>query len=196
LSAWPSSGRLFDIIRFHYESAIHRRTEITGRRGAGYHSRMSHFPEAIAAIFDEAMTADYYRSTWFRDTEPDSSFVLTLDQLTAAQASAKPTCGRNSVVAHARHVLAYVEMMNGYMRGEEPQVDWEETWSVQAMDEEEWASLRSRLRAACDEWRARLAAIEDWSNSDRVKGVVAGLAHSAYHLGAMRQIASEFVRHA
>ncbi len=142
------------------------------------------------------MTADCYERTWFRDTEPNSSFVLTIDQLSAEQASTKPACGRHSAVAHARHVLAHIEMTIGFLRGEQQLVDWEETWSVQQMNDEDWATLRSRLKSACDELRERMLAIEDWSDPEWVKGAVADVAHAAYHLGAIRQIASEFIKRA
>jgi hypothetical protein len=151
--------------------------------------------KAAAEIFEEATTADYWKGTWFRDTEPNSSFVGTLSQLSAEQASSKPACGRNTVVAHTRHVLAYMEMGLAYLCGEEPTVDWEETWSIQELSGPEWDTLRSRLQGACDEWRAKVAENRQWESEDSKKGLIAFVAHAAYHLGAIRQLAAAQVEH-
>jgi len=157
---------------------------------------MNAWAKAAAEIFDEAMTADYYEGTWFRDTEPDSSFLLTVNQLSAEQASREPLVGRNTIVGHTRHALAYVEMGIAYTKGEEPNVDWAETWSVQEMNEAEWSALRDRFKFSCDEWRNRVVTIELWDDPEWIKGVIAFVAHAAYHLGAVRQLAADMVRHA
>ena len=163
---------------------------------ATYNSCMNLWAQAATEIFEEAATADYWESTWFRDTEPGGSFLGTLDQLTAEQASRPPAVGRNTIVAHARHALAYIEMGVANVKGEEPRVDWAETWAVQQMNETDWAVLRQRFREKSDEWRALVMANETWEDADWMKGTIAFVAHVAYHLGAVRQLAAYLVRHA
>jgi hypothetical protein len=151
--------------------------------------------EALVTMFVETFIAEYYDGTWFKDTEPNSSLVLTLDQLSPEQASAPPACGRHSIAAHAYHVLAYVEMGLAYSRGEQPKVDWEATWAKGTVNEDEWKTLRSSLRKSAEDWQAYLASKEDWSNPEVCKGIAASVCHGAYHLGAIRQLASGYVEH-
>lgn len=155
---------------------------------------MNVWNKAISSLLEEVYTAEYWESTWFKDNEPGSSMLPTLDQLSAKQASTAPACGRNTIAAHARHALAWIEMSIGFARGEEPKVDWEGTWAVQQVSEGEWAALRTELRRAANDWRAIVEQNEEW-DEDRCGGAVASVAHGAYHLGAIRQLASEYVKH-
>jgi hypothetical protein len=55
------------------------------------------------------------------------------------------------------------------------------------VSEAEWNSLRERLKSEVKNWQAALAARENWDDVS-ASGAIASLAHSAYHVGAIRQI--------
>jgi hypothetical protein len=55
------------------------------------------------------------------------------------------------------------------------------------VSEAEWASRREALRREAYAWREALKRPRDLSNFE-LTGVVASVAHLAYHLGAIRQI--------
>lgn len=61
--------------------------------------------EIVADLLEEVYLAEYYESTWFKDNDPESSLLLTLDQVTHEQASRKPAVGCYTVAAHAAYVL-------------------------------------------------------------------------------------------
>ena len=125
------------------------------------------------------------------NTKPDGSHnsgvLATLDGLTAAQAS-KPTALGTSVAAHASHVAYHLEVTLRWDRGERGPFDWQGSFEPSVVDEGAWAAMRSRVRAAYEEVAALAAGKTEWSE-DSAAGIAGALAHAAYHLGAIRQIA-------
>jgi hypothetical protein len=133
------------------------------------------------------------RGTYFVSNAPDAGLLGTLDRLTAEQASVTPTADRRSIAAHAGHVLFALNASRRWITGERPRLNWKESWLVSAVDEQQWDQLRADIRAA---HAALRTAIEQTSNWDDVTtgSAVAIVAHAAYHLGAIKQLAAN-VRH-
>jgi hypothetical protein len=74
------------------------------------------------------------------------------------------------------------------MRGEAVgQTDWAASWRVAGVDDEEWESLKERLAAAYQRMRATMQSAPSWGGEDAIGGALAILAHTAYHLGEIRQ---------
>jgi hypothetical protein len=128
--------------------------------------------------------------TWFVSNAADAGLLGTLDRLTAEQASATPAAGRRSIAAHAGHVLFALNASRRWITGERPRLNWKESWSVSAVDRQQWDQLRTEIRAA---HAALREAIEQASNWDEVTtgSAVAIVAHVAYHLGAIKQLAAD-----
>jgi hypothetical protein len=112
----------------------------------------------------------------------------TIDALTAEDASRPPQTGAATLAAHCAHTRFYVEVLRGYMRGSKEKADWQESWRVQTVSAEEWERLKRELREAYETLMEELRAVESWDD-DTVGGALAVLAHTAYHLGAIRQLA-------
>ena len=127
--------------------------------------------------------------TWFITHEvSDGSILATLANVTAEQASASPPHGGRTIAAHAEHLRWALAFANTFFRGEQPDFDWGKSWSVSRVDEEQWRALLAELRK---EYETLLKAIEqrgDWSDDNMLRGTMAQVAHSAYHLGAIRQL--------
>lgn len=125
------------------------------------------------------------------NTKPDGSrnsgVLATLDGLTAAQAS-KPTALGTSVAAHAAHVAYHLEVTLRWEKGERGPFDWQGSFDPRTVDDAAWAATRARVRTAYEEVAALAAGTTDW-NEDSAAGIGGALAHAAYHLGAIRQIA-------
>jgi len=79
--------------------------------------------------------------------------------------------------------------MNRWSRGENPfaDADYSASWRRPPVSEQEWATLRERLR---DEARRWIDAIQQprEMNDIELTGIIGSIAHLAYHLGAIRQI--------
>ena len=130
----------------------------------------------------------------FEGAPPDSGsayldkgagLLQTLDALTARAASHVPCIGAPTIAAHCAHLAYYVRVMHNYAIGVEQHVDWPSSWRLQQIGDREWEELKSRVRS---EYRAlieTLESLETWGDEE-VGDSMAIVAHTAYHLGAIR----------
>jgi uncharacterized damage-inducible protein DinB len=116
-----------------------------------------------------------------------TSLFETLSTITAEQASqpVSDTCA--SIAAHVEHMTFYLETAMRYMKGIRPTVDWTEIWrTVREVSPDEWASSQNRLRESYQRARTQITN-ETWDDKDNIGGAIGLIAHSAYHLGEIRQ---------
>ena len=67
-------------------------------------------------------------------------------------------------------------------------IDWSKSWQVKTVTESEWTTLKKLLEDDYNDLRSKLAEITDWNDEKRLGGALAIITHTAYHLGAIRQI--------
>lgn len=141
---------------------------------------------ALAGLFGELV-----------DGVPEFGFVLnrgdaglrgSLDRLSAEAASATHDGGA-TIAAHAEHLRYALSLMNRWAGGENPfaDADWTASWRTTTVSEDEWARLRSSLADEARRWREALGTPREVTDVE-LKGMVASIAHLAYHVGAIRQI--------
>lgn len=120
----------------------------------------------------------------------DAGLLRSLDRLPAEAASRAPAPGSASIAAHVDHLCYGLELMLRWNDGEpDPwsSADWAASWRRGSVDEAAWQALRDRLRAAAQRWGAALSKPRELSQLE-MNGIIASIAHTAYHLGAIRQI--------
>jgi hypothetical protein len=120
----------------------------------------------------------------------DPGLLRSLDKLSAEAASRPSASGGASIAAHVDHVCYGLELMNRWDDGEtDPwsSADWTASWRRMSVTENEWAALRARLRETARRWRQALQTPREMSEVE-LNGVIASVAHLAYHFGAIRQI--------
>jgi hypothetical protein len=120
----------------------------------------------------------------------DRGMLRALDELSAEAASTAPVPGGASIAAHVDHVCYGLDLMNRWSEGEAnpwADADWTASWRRTTVTEPEWAALRARLRTTARRWHAALGKARELSATE-LNGVIASVAHLAYHLGAIRQI--------
>lgn len=120
----------------------------------------------------------------------DPGLLRQLDTIDAATASSRPMPGQTTVAAHTDHVHYGLTLLNRWARGEEnpwATADWAASWQRGQVDEAQWRTLRENLRNEAHAWRAAVEARSDWIELSAA-GAIASAAHTAYHLGAIRQI--------
>ena len=66
---------------------------------------------------------------------------------------------------------------------------WDEAWKTSVVNDAQWAEIRGRLSDEAHRWLQALGSPRDVSTVE-LSGMIASIAHLAYHLGAMRQIAA------
>jgi hypothetical protein len=120
----------------------------------------------------------------------DPGLLRSLDALPAEAASKPSAPGAASIAAHVDHVCYGLDLMNRWSDGEADPwsgADWTASWRRTTVTESEWAALRERLRLSTGRWHTSLQTSRKMSALE-LNGVIASIAHLAYHLGAIRQI--------
>jgi hypothetical protein len=120
----------------------------------------------------------------------DPGLLRELDSTDAGTASNRPMPGRTNIAAHVDHVYFGLAMLNRWAAGEESPwegADWNASWQRTAVTPDEWQSLREGLRREAKKWQAGVAARTSWDDM-AAAAALSTAAHTAYHLGAIRQI--------
>jgi hypothetical protein len=120
----------------------------------------------------------------------DGGLLQSLGKLSAADASQSVSEGA-TIAAHARHLQYGLSLMNRWAReGGNPFADatWDLAWKTSRVDDSEWRSIRDGLQQETSRWLEVLGSPREASEAE-LAGMIASVAHLAYHLGAIRQIA-------
>jgi hypothetical protein len=143
---------------------------------------VSVFRAALLALLDETFTevTGIY-------LDRGTSMFETLATVSAEDASRPVGGGCASLAAQVNHTTFYLDVAQQFAAGNPPQkVDWDASWDVCAVDDEEWQVLIQKLRDAYQATRHFAATFGNW-NEDFVGGALGIVAHCAYHLGEIRQ---------
>ncbi len=146
---------------------------------------------ALTLLFSELVDGATRHGGAYILNSGDDGLIRSLDRLTAAEAS-QSTPGGATIAAHVEHVRYGLALMNTWARrGGNPFADarWDEAWKTTAVDDDEWSGIRTGVRDEAHQWLEILRAPRE-VDADGLYGMIASLAHLAYHLGAIRQISA------
>ena len=115
----------------------------------------------------------------------DSGIFSTLGKLDAEQASAE--INSTTIAAHAEHARFYIELLDNYLNKDMRVVDFKQSWRVKNVSEDEWDALRENVSKTYRKLGETLRKTDDWS-LDTITVALGIVAHTAYHLGAIRQL--------
>jgi len=150
----------------------------------------------ISLLLAEAYAGPSGKGSWFTDEDPDSGILGTLERLSAAEASVPLTPGdavtpgdAATAASHVSHLRYALSLANRAMKGENPyrDADWKGSWAVATVSETAWKELKDSLRREFEALKTAVSNPEVWSSDMRVFGMIGNIAHSAWHLGAIRQ---------
>jgi hypothetical protein len=143
----------------------------------------------LARLFSELIDGANSPAGAFILNAGDAGLLRSLDKISAADASRSVNDGA-TIAAHAQHVRYGLSLMNRWAteRGN-PFADakWDEAWKTVGVDATEWEEIRNGLRDETRRWLQVLSTPREASNVE-LSGMIASIAHLAYHLGAIRQI--------
>jgi hypothetical protein len=143
----------------------------------------------IARLFSELVDGAGGQTGAFILNSGDVGLLRSLDALPAADAS-HPVNGGATIAAHAQHVRYGLSLMNRWAKeGGNPFADatWDKAWQLANVDDGAWTEIRNGLRHEAHEWLKALDSPRDVTDVE-LTGMIASIAHLAYHLGAIRQI--------
>ncbi len=120
----------------------------------------------------------------------DPGLLRQLDTLSAEQASRRDVPGKTTIAAHVDHVHYGLTLLNRWADGEEnpfATADWDASWQRGHVTDAQWQTLRENLRREANRWRQAVEVRTEWDEI-AAAGAIASAAHTAYHLGSVRQI--------
>jgi hypothetical protein len=144
---------------------------------------------ALAGVFAELVDGVIAANGGFVLNTGDAGLLASLDRLSSADAS-RSTNGGATIAAHAQHLRYGLSLMNDWAaRGGDPfsNAKWDEAWKISAVDEATWTGIRQGLRDEAHGWLRALGSPRTVMDVE-FAGMIASVAHLAYHLGAIRQI--------
>ena len=127
----------------------------------------------------------------------DVGLLRQLESVDAQAASRRPMPGNTTIASHVDHVHYGLTLMNRWASGEPnpwADADWNASWKRTAVDDAAWRSLRDNLRREAESWKSHVASRHEWDDL-AAAGALSSAAHTAYHLGAIRQILAAMELH-
>jgi hypothetical protein len=121
--------------------------------------------------------------------DDNTSLFETLATISAEEASV-PVGGKcATLAAQVAHVTFYLDVNEAYILHKDVgKVDWNDIWvRVKEVTPQEWAEYQARLKATYQRLLSRMQGFDDWNDERRIGGALSIVAHTAYHLGEIRQ---------
>ena len=87
---------------------------------------------------------------------------------------------------HVNHGCSSLALTTRALRGAPAARDPSTSWTVTAVDDKQWGDLQTRLRRESDALLVALETHATW-DEDTLGVAIGAIAHTAYHLGAVRQ---------
>ena len=144
------------------------------------------FTDEILDLLDE--TFEQHHGIYL---DKGTSLLQTLEGISSEQASRSASARSATIAAHVKHVSFYLDVLNDYIRNEQVgKVDWREIWrTTQTVTPHEWEAIKQELKESYHRVLDSLEEMETWGENG-IAGSLAILAHTAYHLGGIRQALS------
>ena len=151
--------------------------------------RTDELTTTLETLFSELMHG-VSRAGGFMLNVGDHGLLRSLERVSAAEASVLTRTG-SSIAAHVDHVRYGLSLMNRWSQGENPfgSADWRASWRKTTVTDAEWEGLRAQLRHEAARWLVVLRTPREVEGIE-LTGMLASIAHLAYHIGAIRQINS------
>ena len=119
--------------------------------------------------------------------DADAGVLQTLLHVDHVRASTPVAHGGTTIAGQASHAAYYVELLEKLAEGEDVRADWPQSFVPSVVDEARWEETRARLLASLARVRTTVLAVDAW-DEERLRGALGVLVHTAYHLGAVRQM--------
>lgn len=139
-----------------------------------------HFTENLFAILTE--TFEQTRGIYL---DRDADLFKTLSALSAEEVSREVR--GTTISAQVFHTAFYLRAVERYFEGFTGKTDWDESWTTRTVTEAEWNALKAQLKDDYERATQKLRAVTYWGEDELDFGMTIAV-HSAYHLGAVRQL--------
>jgi hypothetical protein len=142
------------------------------------------FNIALLALLDESFdnVQGYY-------LDHGTSLFESLSNITALQASISVGGKCATLAAQVKHITFYLDVTLKWQRdGNQETNDWGEIWNtIGAVSPEEWQTIQTELRVSYENIKEYIQFSKGWKDHHELGVMMGVLAHTAYHLGEIRQ---------
>lgn len=115
-----------------------------------------------------------------------AGIFATLGKISAEQASTE--INANTIAAHAEHARFYIELLDNYLNKDYRVQDFHQSWRLRTVSDDEWDTVREGMSQTYRKITETLDKNDEWG-LDAITVAMGIVAHTAYHLGAIRQMA-------
>ncbi len=143
-----------------------------------------HFTRALYLLLDEI-----FDNVHGYILDKGTSLFETLAAISAEEASAPVGDKCATLAAQVKHTAFYLDMLEKSVRsGRDDPIDWGEIWrTTKAVTPAEWEALKLGLRESYNRLKQLISDTTEWPSDRHIGGAIAAVAHTAYHLGEIRQ---------
>ena len=144
----------------------------------------------LAGAFDTYLVETFEKTQGiYLDRTGGTSLFETLETISAEQASQPISDECACIAAHVEHMRLFLEVMEDALLDRDPgDVDWSEIWrKVKKVSPRRWERNKTKLKETYDRIRGHLQNHEKWDGERELSCILPMIAHSAYHLGEIRQ---------
>ena len=149
---------------------------------------MERINDILIEFLSEAYDGPSHPYTWFINNDPESGILGTIKKLKAEEASTSIIENGTTIAAHIEHLRWSLNKANSLLNGENPIMNWSESWQVRRVDSEDWILLIEQLRREYNRLIQSLSSGVSIASGEPLNEVLALIPHVAYHLGAIRQM--------
>jgi hypothetical protein len=143
-----------------------------------------HFKAAVLTLLEESFSSVH---GYFLDR--NTSLFETLAGISADEASI-PVGGKcATLAAQVKHTAFYLDVArNSMLDPDYPGADWGEIWrTVGRVTPRAWTAIQNELRLNYNRILDIIKESPEWSDEYQIASIIAIIAHTAYHLGEIRQ---------
>jgi hypothetical protein len=143
----------------------------------------------LARLFGELLDGTAAFGGGYIVNTGDAGLLQSLEKLSPADASRSTNDGA-TIAAHVQHERYGLSLMNRWAaEGGDPFADatWDAAWKIREVDARQWDEIRNGFATEARRWLDVLRTPREVTEAE-LNGMVASIAHFAYHVGAIRQI--------
>ncbi|QWC21230.1 hypothetical protein KJK41_12905 [Bacillus haikouensis] len=140
---------------------------------------------SVETLLNETFEGPGENGSWYTESKSGSGIFGTLEKLSSDEASI--SFNGTTIAAQTDHTRYYLWVANSYLNGEEPEKDWGASWKITDVDHMTWERFKKELQ---QEYTTLLKKVDSLDSLDEQtsNGLLGAIAHSAYHLGSIRQM--------
>ncbi len=116
----------------------------------------------------------------------NAGIFTTLGVINAERASTE--INSSTIAAHSEHTRFYLELLDNYLNKDFRILDFKQSWRTKTVGEDEWDALRENMSKIYRKAGETFDKKDDWA-TDTITVAMGIVAHTAYHLGSIRQMA-------